>query len=102
MSATTKSEAQADAIITLAYYDADGHLIDSEDLHISPDAGSVWIKPSDKILSWPTVRTVRASLARQPVTPVDIDVHLLPQTCAHEHDPQDVAVDRPHRFWVRP
>lgn len=66
-----------DAIITLAYYDAEGRLVDSEELRVSPDAGSVWIKPSEKILSRPAVRMVRASLARSPVTPIDINVHLL-------------------------
>lgn len=72
-----------DAIITLAYHDAAGRLVDSELLHVSPAAGSVWIKPSETILSWPTVRTVRASLARSPITPIDIKVHLLPPACPH-------------------
>ena len=90
------SEQRADAIITLSYYDGEGRLIDSEELHISPDAGSIWIKPSEQILSWPTVRTVRASLARAPMTPVDIDVHLLPPSCA-QHS-QEGEPGRPQRF----
>jgi hypothetical protein len=84
---------RADAIITLAYYDADGRLVDSEELHVSPDAGSIWIKPSASILSWPAVRTVRASLDRTPETPVDIDVHLLPPST--EHRSVDVEVVHP-------
>ena len=85
-----------DAIITLAYYDAEGRLVDSEELHVSPDAGSVWIKASEKILGWPTVRTVRASLARSPITPVDIDVHVLPPPC--EHRSADADAGHPDRF----
>jgi signal transduction histidine kinase len=85
-----------DAIITLVYYDADGNMVDSEDLRVSPDAGSVWIKPSQTILSWPAVRTVRASLTRTPKTPVDIDVHLLPPTCVHPST--DTETGRPDRF----
>jgi hypothetical protein len=87
---------RATAIITLVYYDAEGKLVDSEELRISPDAGSIWIKPSERILSWPTVRTVRASLARSPVTPIDIDVHLLPPAC--EHRSQDSNPAGAHRF----
>lgn len=71
------------AVITLAYYDAEGRIVDSEQLHVPPDAGSVWIKPSTTILSWPAVRSVRASLVRTPVTPVDMEVHLLPPACDH-------------------
>ena len=73
----------AAAVITLTYYDVEGRPIDSEEFLVSPEAGSVWIKPSERILSWPGVRTVRASLARTPRKPVDIEVHLLPQACAH-------------------
>ena len=76
-------EDQGEAVITLHYSDADGRVIDSEELHVSPEPGSIWIKPSQTILSWPAVRSVRASLARSPVTPVDIRVHLLPPACLH-------------------
>jgi hypothetical protein len=86
----------AAAVITLAYYDVEGRLVDSEEFHVSPDAGSVWIKPSERIMSWPGVRTVRASLVRRPTSPVDIEVHLLPQTCAHSAP--DVKVGHPERF----
>lgn len=84
------------AIITLEYYDAEGRLVDSEEFQVSPDSGSVWIKPSERILSWPAVRTVRASLARTPATPVDIEVHLLPAVCAHNS--ADGAVGRAERL----
>lgn len=76
-------EEQDEAVITLMYSDADGRVIDYEELHVSPEPGSIWIKPSQTILSWPAVRSVRASLARSPVTPVDIRVHLLPPACLH-------------------
>jgi len=78
---SSERSTRPDAVITLVYTDAQGRLIDSEELSVSPEAGSVWIKPSERILSWPAVRTVRASLTRTPLTPVDIDVHLLPPAC---------------------
>lgn len=96
MNASREPPEPADAIIALVYYDAEGRAIDSEQLHISPDAGSVWIKPSEKILGWPTVRTVRASLARAPVTPVDIQVHLLAPACNHR--PPDTDPAHPDRY----
>ena len=89
-------EDRAEAVITLVYSDADGRVIDSEELHVSPDPGSIWIKPSQTILSWPAVRSVRASLARSPVTPVDIRVHLLPPACLHGVDAGEPG--HPDRF----
>lgn len=89
-------EDRAEAVITLVYSDADGRVIDSEELHVSPDAGSIWIKPSQTILSWPAVRSVRASLARSPMTPVDIRVHLLPPACLHGDGAGDPG--HPDRF----
>ena len=100
MEATLKNRLElvepAAAVITLTYYDEEGRPIDSEDFLVPPDAGSVWIKPSERILSWPNVRTVRASLARTPRKPVDIEVHLLQQTCVHGRP--DVKVGQPRRF----
>lgn len=89
-------EDRAEAIITLVYSDANGRVIDSEELHVSPDPGSIWIKPSQTILSWPGVRTVRASLARSPRTPVDIRVHLLPP--AYLQDLRAGEPGHPDRF----
>ncbi len=82
------------ATITLGYYDDKGRLIDSEDFQVPPAAGSVWIKPSARILAWPMVRTVRASLARTPLTPVDMVVHLLQLPCDH-HAPDRLVRAEP-------